>query len=432
MTFQPERTAIHFSLKDQVGSLNKVLNLVEKEGFNMSDIHSRPVESNNGMSSHYEFDVQLSEDYSSEQLAKLKTELDKICSNVRVYGTRSEDIPWFPKKISDLDKFAAKTLDAGADLESDHPGFKDEEYRKRRCAIVEMAQKYRHGDRIPRIDYTPQEVETWGTCFRKLRHLYASHACRQMNEVFPLLEKYCGYSEDNIPQLEDISNFLKQATGFSLRPVQGLLTPRDFLNGLAFRVFHSTQYIRHHSKPLYTPEPDVVHELMGHVPLFANPSFAEFSQEIGLASLGASDEEIEELATVYWFTVEFGLCKEVDSSGKEVVKAFGAGLLSSFGELEYCLTDKPETRPFDPKVAAKTKYPITEYQPVYFVADSFESAKLKVREFSRTKHSRPFQVVYNPYTQSVEVLNNVRTILGKLKGLNIQAEFYRKTLSNIL
>lgn len=244
-----------------------------------------------------------------------------------------------------------------------------------------------------------------GIVFKKLTELYPTHACRQHQYVLPLLIQNCGYSADNIPQLEDISNFLQECTGFTLRPVMGLLSSRDFLNGLAFRVFHSTQYIRHHSKPLYTPEPDVCHELLGHVPLFADPAFAEFSQEIGLASLGATDSDIERLATIYWFTVEFGLCKEGDS-----VKAYGAGLLSSFGELEYCLSDKPQTAPFDPEKAAVTKYPITQYQPLYFVAESFQSATEKVREFS-SKMERPFSVRYNPYTQTIEVLDTKEKIV---------------------
>lgn len=135
--------------------------------------------------------------------------------------------------------------------------------------IVENAQSFKHGESIPRVQYTQEEIDTWGIVYRKLRDYTRKFGAREFNHVLPLLERNCGYGETNIPQLQDISDYLKECTGFSLRPVGGLLSARDFLNALAFRVFFSTQYIRHHSTPLYTPEPDIVHELLGHVPMFA-------------------------------------------------------------------------------------------------------------------------------------------------------------------
>jgi phenylalanine-4-hydroxylase len=136
--------------------------------------------------------------------------------------------------------------------------------------------------------------------------------------------------------------------------------------------------------------------------MFANHDFCEFSQEIGLASLGASDEDITKLASCYWFSVEFGLCKENHND----VKAYGAGLLSSFGEIEYACKNHsgselaPTILPWDPNVASVTEYPITEYQPIYFLAESLQNGKTLMRRYCENL-SRPFFAQYNSQTETV-------------------------------
>ena len=206
--------------------------------------------------------------------------------------------------------------------------------------------------------------------------------------------------------MDPISKYLESKTGWRLKPVGGLLTQREFLNGLAFKIFHSTQYIRHHSTPEYTPEPDILHELVGHAPMFAHKDFADFSQEIGLASLGASEIELKRLAAIYWFTIEFGMCKDQNQN----LKAYGAGIMSSFGELEYCVTDKPIFKPFDPYVIAQNhlEFPISSMQPIYFVAESFSDAKARIINYCENI-SRPFNVAYNTKTNSVEIVRKIRT-----------------------
>merc|ERR1711936_122286 len=401
---------IIFSLNEAVGALAEALRIFKEHNVNLLHIESRSSVRVPG----YEFIVEIDSKVGNIEGA-LKIIQDQS-SYFQVITRNIEDnpeaVPWFPRKIQDLDKFANQILSYGAELDSDHPGFTDPVYRKRRKEFADIAFFYKHGQKIPSIEYTAEEKATWRTVFNNLKRLYKSHACYEHNHVFPLLEENCGYNENEIPQLQRVSDFLKSTTGFQLRPVAGLLSSRDFLAGLAFRVFHSTQYIRHHSSPMYTPEPDVCHELLGHVPLFADRAFAQFSQEIGLASLGASDEFIEKLATCYWFTIEFGITRQ---SGE--LKAYGAGLLSSFGELEWCMSGKPELRNFEPEKTGVTKYPITEHQPLYYVTESFEDAKQKMIDFAATI-PRPFGVHYDPYTQTIQLLDSKRQIQKLITNIN--------------
>lgn len=275
-----------------------------------------------------------------------------------------------PRSIAEVDN--GKILGFGEDLGEDHPGFLDEEYKRRRMAIVGVARTHEIGQPIPRIAYTPREIETWGIALRRLQELYPTHACTQFLENFPKF----GFREDEVPQLEDLHQLLKGLTDWNIRPVAGLLHPRDFLAGLAFRTFHSTQYMRHHSKPMYTPEPDVVHELLGHVPMLADPSFCDLVQTIGAASLGADEKQIWHLTKIYWYTVEFGVIRE----GAQV-KAFGAGVLSSFGELAHMRDGQPSLRPFDP-FAPQPKMSYKDgFQKAYVVLESFEEAAQLLRDY---------------------------------------------------
>jgi phenylalanine-4-hydroxylase len=255
------------------------------------------------------------------------------------------------------------------ELASDHPGFNDPAYRSRRDEIARVALAHRPGEEPERIAYTEAECETWTTIFDALVSLYPTHACKEFLEAFELLH----YRREAIPQLADVSALLARRTGFRLEPVAGLVSPREFLSALGRRVFLATQYIRHGSRPHYTPEPDVVHELMGHAPMLAVPGFADLSQRIGKSAEGASEQKLQQLATLYWYTVEYGVVREGGA-----LLAYGAGLLSSFGELALALRGGVEVRPLEPDVAKDVAYPITRYQPLLWEVDSISEALRRV------------------------------------------------------
>jgi phenylalanine-4-hydroxylase len=253
-------------------------------------------------------------------------------------------------------------------LEADHPGFNDPEYRRRRDEIAQLAADHRPGQPLPRVVYSAAETATWRSVFSELTKLFPTHACREYNDAI----RRMGFSVDEIPQLADVDAFLLRETGFRIQPVAGLVSSREFLTALSRRFFPATQYIRHHSGPHYTPEPDVIHELLGHVPMLAIQEYAELTQKIGEATLGAPDAQIEQFSRLYWYTIEFGLVRQ---DGR--TRAYGAGLLSSSGELSHSLAggaDGPEIRTFAPEVASQTPNPITTYQPVLWEVSSIGEA----------------------------------------------------------
>ncbi|XP_015720141.1 tyrosine 3-monooxygenase-like [Coturnix japonica] len=359
----------------------------------------------------------------SADISCLINSLKRVTEDVKT--SKEDKVPWFPRKIQDLDKCHHLITTYEPSFDHSHPGYSDLEYRKRRAYFADLAHNYRVGDPLPHIEYTVQEIATWREVYRQLRSLYPTHACTQYLDAFQQLEKYCGYQEDNIPQLQDVSRFLKETTGFQLRPAAGLLSARDFLASLAFRVFQCTQYIRHFSSPRHSPEPDCCHELLGHVPMLANKEFAQFSQDIGLASLGSSEVEIEKLSTLYWFTVEFGLCKQNGS-----IKAYGAGLLSSYGELTYALSNEPEYKPFDPEVTAVHPYQDQAFQPVYFIAENFEDAKTKLQNYAM-KIKKPFSLCYDPFTSSIEVLDTPQKVKREVSRLKEDLKNLCMSLENL-
>src|SRR6266496_3500344 len=277
----------------------------------------------------------------------------------------------------DMRMVAADKDEAAADrntiiqLDPDHPGFRDQDYRTRRNRIAQIAMAYHPGEAIPDAPYTAEEHQVWRTIWQALKPAHQKHAC---SDYLASLKRLA-FDTERIPQLSEVSKRVEAISGFRLEPVAGLVEPRVFLENLANGVFLCTQYIRHHSTPLYTPEPDVVHEIVGHGVTLASEKLAEINRMFGRAvKQRTQPEALEQLSRIYWFTIEFGVLRE---NGE--VKAYGTGLLSSAGELEEMR--EAELRPFDLEAASQQEYDPTHFQPVLFCADSFEAMYQDLREY---------------------------------------------------
>jgi phenylalanine-4-hydroxylase len=259
-------------------------------------------------------------------------------------------------------------------LGKDHPGFNDPDYRARRNEIAAAAMVWAPGQPVPRVAYNEEENAIWRRVSAELHDKHERYAVREFLEAKARL----GLPEDRVPQLDEVTQRLEPLTGFRYDPAPGLVPLREFYGSLADRVFHSTQYVRHPSEPLYTPEPDVIHEVIGHGNMLASPRFAALKQAAGEAARRVeTDDALQLIADIFWFTMEFGVMRE---DGE--LRAYGAGILSSYGEIEEFR--HMEIRPLDFGEMGTIEYDITKYQPVLFCADGMGELEERVGGFFST------------------------------------------------
>jgi phenylalanine-4-hydroxylase len=256
-------------------------------------------------------------------------------------------------------------------LAHDHPGANDPEYRRRRNEIAALALAWEPGTPVPDVRYSEEEQNVWRTVCRELAPKHERLAIREFIDAKEAL----ALPTDEVPSLDLVSERLKPITGFGYLPAAGLVPLREFYGSLSERRFYSTQYVRHPAMPLYTPEPDIIHEVIGHGHLLATPTFSELHRLTGEATHRLKDEEnLRFLSRVFWFTVEFGVVVE---DGE--LRAYGAGILSSYGEIDE-FRDM-ELRPIDLAEMGTAEYDITQYQPVLYRADSMDEIREVVGGF---------------------------------------------------
>lgn len=216
--------------------------------------------------------------------------------------------------------------------------------------------------------YSDEEHGTWKLLIETQKKLVTGRACNEFITGLGDIK----FPENHIPLLREVSRTLQAHTNWTLLRVDGLVHPKDFFDLLARKIFPSTDFIRKRNELLYTPAPDMFHDLYGHTPLLTNPDFTEFFESFGKAGVAAfkkypADHEIQFMLTrVYWFTVEFGLINT--SQG---VRAYGSGSVSSPKELEFCVSAACRKHPFDIDVVSQREYDIWKLQEDVFAIESF-------------------------------------------------------------
>ena len=229
------------------------------------------------------------------------------------------------------------------------------------------------GDEIPYPDYSDEDHESWQFLFERQMTMLPGRAGAAYLAGVDKLDM----SADRIPALRDLSAALEREAGWKVARIPGLLHERDFFTLLSRRLFPSTDYIRGKDELDYTPAPDLFHDIFGHMPMLTQPAFADFYQLFGQAALNAEGQDRVSLERLHWFTVEFGLIRDPDE-----IRIFGAGVLSSKGEVLSALSDEVNRRPFSVDAVISQDYDVWHLQPILFVLESFDQLVTEFRSWA--------------------------------------------------
>jgi phenylalanine-4-hydroxylase len=232
--------------------------------------------------------------------------------------------------------------------------------------------------------YTPEQHAVWADLVRRRMPQLHQHACREYLDGFDRI----GLREDSIPNLAEVNKRLGPRTGWNATPVSGFLPPDAFFEMLAARQFPTTTWLRSRDSLEYTPEPDIFHDVFGHVPMHAHPVFADFLQHYGKvcarltdSARGTAKDKLERMGRLFWFTVEFGVIRQ---NGE--IKLYGSGLISSHGESTYVIegiknggakngakgSHGPEIRDFNLDQVLDQQFLVSEMQKVLYAVESFD------------------------------------------------------------
>ena len=263
------------------------------------------------------------------------------------------------------------------ELEPGHPGLGDAGYIQRRKDLFALCRRHRL-ERLgpPLIEYTAEETRIWREVSPKLDELHLKYAC----DIYLKAKRDLVITRDQIPQLRHLSDIVQRETNMHLVPAEGALPYRTFYEYIAERGFPVTQFIRHGSHPEFTPEPDMIHDCLGHVPPLMNRDYAELLTLVGRAvATTQKGDQVLALKRFSWFSIEFGLMEEAGET-----KVFGAGILSSTGEIPYSLLSKEVKRqPFITDVVIKTDYDPSRMQDNLFIAPSFPFLRRELENLVR-------------------------------------------------